>query len=157
LSIVLFSGGGVHTNAITGQDLGNNGTLGFPDGFTAQNFAYGKLTIGSTNDRIQFVMGDGGLSNALYVTSLDLAGFTNLYPSVSNMVTSLLFAPSSINVYYLFSGPGDGYLNNLTYQLAASPGGGAGGFLMPAVPEPSTLFLLSFAGCAFLFRSRCRG
>jgi len=152
---VHFSGGGVHTNAITGQDLGNNGTLGYPDGFTAQNFSYGRLTLGSTNDMIQFVMGDGGLSNALYISSLDLGGFAGQFSSVSNMVTSLLFAPSSINVYYLYSGPGDGYLNNLTYQLASAPGGGTGGFLMPAVPEPSALLLI-LAGYAILCRNRRR-
>jgi T5SS/PEP-CTERM-associated repeat protein len=155
-SAVAFTGGGMHTNAITGQDLGNDGTLGFPDGFIAQNFSYGKLTLGSTNDQIQFTMGDGGLSNALYITSLDLGGFAGQFSSVSNMVTSLLFAPDDINIYYLYSGPGNGYLNNLTYQLAASPGGGPGGFLMPAIPEPSAV-LLALAACAMLRRKRSRG
>lgn len=153
-STVSFSGDGIHTNAITGQDLGHDGALGFPDGFTAQNFSYGRLTLGSTNDRIQFVMGTGGPSNALYVTSLDLGGFTGQFASVSNMVTSLLFAPAEINIYYLSSGPGNGYLDNLTYQLAAAPGGGTGGFLMPAVPEPSVATLLALAGCAMLHRRR---
>ncbi len=151
-STVSFSGGGVHTNAVTGVDLGHNATNGYAFGFTAQNFSYGKLTLGSTSDQLQLTSGDAAASNALYVTTLDLSGLLGSYSSVSQMVSSLLFAPANINIYYLYDGLGDGYLSNQVYRLDSAPGGGLGGLLLPAVPEPSTLMLLGLA--ALLWRRR---
>ena len=146
-SRVLFSGGTGHTNAITGDDFGHSATLGFPDGFTAQNFSYGRLSLGSTNDTICFQCGELPVapSNALYVTWLDLLGNTN---NVAN-----LHAPSTINIYYLLSEANNAYLNNAVYQLTDC-NGGVGGLLMPAVPEPSSVLLLSVAGIALLWKRR---
>lgn len=151
-STVSFSGGGIHTNEITGQDYGNNGALGYPDGFTVQNFSYGRLTLDSTNDVL--CLGCGNLptvaSNALYVSWLDLTALTN-QASVSWLVTNLFHAPTNINLYYLSTEAGNSYLGGLTYQLTDC-NGDLGGFLMPAVPEPSTLFLLTGAGLLLLRR-----
>ena len=154
-SIVSFSGGGRHTNAITGVDLGNNGTNGYANGFTAENFSYGRLTLGSTNDSVYFSSGSGAASNALYITWLDLAGFTNQFSSVSNMITSLLFAPTNINIYYLTSAsePYNAYLLDQVYHLDNGLGG-PGGFLMPAIPEPSAMLLFVLGTCAMLWRRR---
>jgi len=142
-STVLFSGGVGHTNAITGDDLGNNGSVGFADGFTAVNFSYGKLSLGSSSDTLCFTSGDGSVSNALYVNWLDL-GTTNL---VAN-----LHAPSSITIYYFNGNPNNAYLGNSVFQLTDCDGVTVGGLLMPAVPEPSTLLLLALAACAVLRR-----
>lgn len=155
-SSVSFSGGGRHTNAIAGVDFGNDGTNGFPDGFTSVNFSYGRLTLGSTNDNVFFTSGTGAASNALYITWLDLAGFTNQYSSVNAMITNLLFASPNVNVYYgssIFES-GNAYLFDQVYQLQDGAGG-LGGFLMPAIPEPSTLMLLVVAG-GLIARSRSR-
>ncbi len=145
-SAVSFSGGGLHTNAITGRDVGTNGIYG-------GNFEYGRLTLGTTNDRVYFASGDAAASNALYLVWLDLAGFTNQFATVSNLVTSLLFAPTNVNVYYEVSylEPNNAYLQDQIYQLGDGLGGN-GGLLLPAVPEPSALALLALAGCAMLRR-----
>jgi hypothetical protein len=121
-------------------DFGHNGTNGFPDGFTAVNFSYGRLQLGSTSDHIYFESGDGALSNALYVLNLDLLGSTN---HVAN-----LHAAANINVYYGISSlaPGNAYLMDKVYTLDG------GGLLLPAIPEPSTLLLLSIAACAKVCR-----
>jgi len=149
-STVRFSGGApgspaFHTNLITGVDLGNDGTNGFADGFTAQNFSYGTLALGATNDFVFFDTGDGASSNALYVLHLDLFGSTNF---VAN-----LDAPANITVYYGHSllASDNAYLMDKTYTLAS------GGLLMPAVPEPSTLMLLLAACGALLLRKRRNG
>jgi T5SS/PEP-CTERM-associated repeat protein len=141
-STVLFSGGVAHTNAITGDDFGHSLTLGYADGFTAVNFSYGKLQLGSASDDIYFTSGDGSVSNALYVLNLDLLNDTNN--------VSRLHAPSTINIYYGVSSlaPANAYLNDLVYNL---PGGG---LLMPAIPEPSAILLLAMAGCAMMLRRR---
>jgi T5SS/PEP-CTERM-associated repeat protein len=155
-STVAFTGGGFHTNAITGKDFGSTNGLGLPDGFTAYNFEYGRLTVGTTNDRIYFTSGDpSASSNALYLGWLDLAGFTNQFTSVSNMVTSLLFAPTNVNIYYEASGlqPNDAFLQDRVYQLGNGLGGN-GGFLLPAVPEPSALTLFAMGTWAILLRRR---
>jgi T5SS/PEP-CTERM-associated repeat protein len=141
-SEVIFSGGGVHTNAITGVDHGA-GNPGYD-----YNYVYGALRLGSSSDVICFECGTVPVSasNALYVGWLDLLGDTNL---VSN-----LRAPSSINIYYLESDlmVANAYLGDQTYQLLDCAGN-PGGFLMPAVPEPSTLAFL-FAAGALLLRRR---
>jgi len=145
-STVLFSGNTGHTNAITGDDFGHNGSVG-NDGFLAGNFMYGKLSLGTSSDTICFQCGETPLaaSNALYVTWLDLLGSTN---NVAN-----LHSPTTINIYYYQFEPNNAYLNNAVYQLTDC-NGGLGGLLMPAVPEPSALALLVLAGCAMAWRRR---
>src|SRR6185436_8158480 len=131
LATVSFSGGGNHTNRFTSDDLGNNGLLGYPDGFTDQNSSYGKLSIGAT-DQIYFGSAEpGASSNALYVLLLELPG------NDTNFVSNLRTLSSSINIYYGYSGlaPGNAYLNDQVYALQG------GGFLMPAVPEASATWL----------------
>jgi T5SS/PEP-CTERM-associated repeat protein len=146
-STVLFSGSVPHTNAITGDDFGHSATLGYADGFTAANFSYGKLSLGSSLDTVCFESGDGSVSNALYVSWLDL-GTTNL---VAN-----LHAPSSINIYYFNGNLNNAYLNNGVYQLTDCDGVSLGGLLMPAVPEPSTMAFLLITACAILRRRTLR-
>jgi T5SS/PEP-CTERM-associated repeat protein len=141
---VTFTGGGNHTNAVTGKDLGNDGLVGYADGFTAFNYSYGTLKLGSTTDHIYFISGDGASSNALYVLNLELPG------NDTNWVANL-HAPASINIYYGISpalSPANAYLNNLVYNL---PGGG---LLLPAIPEPSSAMLLLAAGLAVAARRR---
>jgi hypothetical protein len=126
-SRVLFSGGGNHTNSITGLDRGTNTFVG--------DFAYGKLSITNTTDHIYFTSGGGSEpTNALYVWSMDLLGSTN---NVAN-----LHAPTSINIYYVLSehNPFNSYLLDQTYVLDG------GGLLLPAVPEPGALALAWIAG-----------
>jgi T5SS/PEP-CTERM-associated repeat protein len=144
-SEVTFTGGIGHTNAITGKDFGHSATLGFADGFTAINFSYGKLSLGSSSDTVCFESGDGSVSNAMYINWLDLGGNVSL---VAN-----LHAETNINLYYFNSNPNNAYLGNNVYQLTDCDGG-VGGLLMPAVPEPSALVLLSMAGVALLWRRR---
>jgi len=144
-SEVRFSNGGAHTNTITGDDFGHSATLGYPDGFTAVNFSYGRLSLGSSLDTVCFLSGDGSVSNALYINWLDL-GATNL---VAN-----LHADTNINLYYFSGNPNNAYLGNATYQLTDCDGG-SGGLLMPAVPEPSGLLLTAVA-CGLLMRRKFR-
>jgi len=149
-SAVLFSGNTGHTNAITGDDFGNNGTVGYDGGFTAENFAYGKLSLGSASDTICFQCGETPVaaSNALYVTWLDLLGNANL---VTNLHSS-----STINIYYMLGEPNNAYLNNAVYQLTDC-NGGVGGLLMPAVPEPSVMALLGLGASLLCRRARRNG
>jgi len=150
-STVAFINGGSHTNAITGTDLGYTNGVGYADGFRAVNFAYGQLTLDSTNDQVFFTSGSGATSNALYVNWLDLSGFTSQFGgNVSNMVTALLDAPANINIYYGATSfqPNDAFLGNQVYTLAS------GGLLLPAVPEPSTMALLLTAGVLLMSRTR---
>jgi len=100
--------------------------------------------------------GDSAPSNALYLVDLGLLGFTNDYLSVDDMVTNLLFAPVGVNVYYE-ANASDAWLNDLTYQLYSGPGGGTGGFLIPAIPEPSTVVLWVVGGGLLVWWRRRRG
>jgi hypothetical protein len=135
-STVKFSGGGNHTNAVTGGDFGTNGFA------SVGNFGYGKLSLGSSADQLYFISGgssNGSSSNALCVLDMDLLGNTNL---VSNL-------HSSFNIYYMLSQnePFNAYLQDKTYSLQG------GGFLMPAIPEPSVLALLVGAGVILIVRT----
>jgi hypothetical protein len=125
LSTVSFSGGGDHTNAITGLDFDNNPLFGESRGYTATNFAYGTLQLGAS-DNLYLVDGDGigSNTNGLYIGVLDIGGDTNN--------VSLLHSP--FNIYYRNGLAGNTYLGGLTYGLDG------GGFLIP-VPEPSSLLL----------------
>ena len=154
-AIFTFSGGGIHTNSVVGVDLGHNGTLGYPNGFIATNFSYGRLTLASSNDIVYFPSGNGAASNALYIGELDLAGLTNEFASVASMIASLLHSPTNVNIYYAASNvdPFNSYLNDQIFSLT-DIGGGSGGFLLPAVPEPSALMLLASAVVLFLGRRR---
>src|SRR5262249_15321095 len=91
-SVVKFSGGNGHTNAIAGRDFGSNDLA--VAGFAATNYSYGRLQIEATNDVVCFSCGNGAASNGLYFEWLDLTRLTNFYSSVSNMVVSLLHAPT---------------------------------------------------------------
>lgn len=137
-STVQFSGGGVHTNLITGEDFGTNGVYG-------GNFEYGTLRLGSTNNIVCFGCGNlpSVTSNALYVNWLDLDDDTNL---IAN-----LRAPMSINLYYALFDSRNDYLGGQTYQLLDCEGN-LGGLLLAAIPEPSALTLFVVAGCAMLGR-----
>ncbi len=140
-SLVSFSGGGAHTNLVTGSDLGNTGSMGYADGFT-RNFSYGALALGSTNDNVYVGTGDGAASNALYVTSLLLPNHDTNWVSLLHTLTP------DINIYYLASSysAADAYLGDQVYTLDG------GGFLMPAVPEPSTVLLFGVGACVILWR-----
>ena len=141
-SAVQFSSGGMHTNAITGQDLGTN-SAGFD-----HNFAYGELHLGSSADQICFECGNIPLtpSNGLYIGWLDLLGDANL---VTN-----LHSTSGINIYYDKTDARNAYLNDLTYHLTDCNFAINGGFLVPVIPEPSALVLFVVAACAMLWRRR---
>ena len=134
-SAVEFSGGGIHTNAITGQDFGTN-DLGY-----AANFAYGELHLGSTNDQICFTCGNipAIASNGLYVGWLDLLGSTNF---VAN-----LHATNTIHIYYDQTDTRNAYLGGLSYSLTDCDLVSAGGMLMPVIPEPTAL---AWFGAVFL-------
>jgi len=126
-SAVTFSGGGVHTNAITGRDFNTN-DIGF-----AANFAYGELHLGTNTDILCLECGNipGITSNGLYVGWLDLLNSTNL---VANLHTT-----NGINIYYDKTDVRNSYLAGITYQLTDCDFVTAGGFLMPVIPEPSVL------------------
>ncbi len=128
-STVEFTGGGSHTNLVTGDDFGHNGLIG-NDGFGA-NFAYGTLRLGSISDLL-YVGGDGSSSNALYALHLELPG------NDTNLVANLRTLTPNINIYYGASviSPGNAYLNDQVYNLTG------GGLLLPAIPEPSALLLV---------------
>lgn len=149
-STVSFSGGGLHTNTITGRDVGTNGIYG-------GNFEYGTLRLATTNDPL--CLGCGAVpaapSNALYVSWLDLTALTNDVPNISNLVASVLHAPANINVYYLVLDPRNDYLGGLSYPLTDCAGNAGGGFLRPAIPEPSPLTLtIGVIGGWILWRKR---
>jgi T5SS/PEP-CTERM-associated repeat protein len=138
---VSFTGGGIHTNAITGMDLGSN-TFAYGVAFEQQtNFAYGELHLGSAADQICFECGTTPVapSNALYIGWLDLL-------SNASLVTNL-HAPSTINLYYYSGDTRNAYLGGLTYNLTDCLGG-AGGLLMPVIPEPSAVLLVGLAALA---------
>ena len=144
-SSVAFTGGVLHTNTITGADLGGSNTAHDAAFGYGTNFAYGELRLGSTNDIICFLTGNSAPSNALYVGWLDLLGSTNY---VANLI-----APTTINVYYAADDTRNAYLGGLTYQLENHLGG-TGGLLLPVIPEPSILMLLALAVCAMMRRRR---
>jgi hypothetical protein len=134
-STVLFSGGGVHTNSISGVDRGTNTFV--------SDFAYGRLSITSTADQIFFMTGGGAEpTNALYVRDLDLLGSTNN--------VAKLDAPANIHIYYLLSEHDsfNSYLMDKTYTLAS------GGLLLPVVPEPSAFVFLAVVAVFLACRSR---
>jgi len=143
---VAFTTGGLHTNAITGRDLGSNAVAWEAAYNYETNFAYGELHLGSGLDQICFETGDSALSNALYIGWLDL--------SSTGLVANLI-APSSINLYYDGTDTRNAYLGGLTYQLNNHLGG-AGGLLLPVVPEPSALVLAAASIAAFVLRRRLR-
>jgi autotransporter-associated beta strand protein len=136
-STVEFVGDVVHTNSVTGLDLG-----AVFEGLTATNFAYGTLRLG-TNDNVFFVDGDGlsATTNALYVGILDLGGIAD----------NVALLHSSLDIYYNSLLTENGYLNSQTYSLDQ------GGMLIPlgievVIPEPSTAFLLLMALALFIRR-----
>src|ERR1051326_1688580 len=138
LSTVSFTGGGNHTNAVTGGDFGTNN-------FPSANFAYGKLELGSSTDQLYFISGgatnDDANANALYVDNLILGS------NDTNLVANL---HSPFNIYYMISvnQPANSYLNDQTYSLDG------GGFLMPVIPEPTTSFLFAIGLGAMFLRRR---
>lgn len=147
-SAVMFSGGGMHTNAITGVDLGSDKALAQYEAFTLQtNFAYGELHLGSAADQVCFTCGNIPTiaSNGLYVGWLDLLNDPNL---VTN-----LHAASGINIYYNLDDTRNSYLNGASYQLTDCNFAPGGGYLM-GIPEPSALLLISAAAGLLLHRKR---
>lgn len=144
---VSFSGGGMHTNAITGKDMGG-GPPAWDAAFTlGTNFAYGEFHLGSITDQVCFACGEIPVApgNALYIGWLDLLGSTNL---IAN-----LHAPTTINLYYDATDSRNAYLGGLSYSLTDCDLVNAGGFLMPVIPEPGTMALVIAAG-ALLFRRK---
>ena len=149
-SAVKFSGGGMHTNAITGADLGSN-AFAFAVAYERQtNFAYGELHLETSSDQICFTCGvlpaPGVTNNALYIGWLDLLG--NL-----NLVTNL-HAASGINLYYNQTDARNGYLNGATYSLTDCNFGTSTAQLIPIIPEPSVLVFLFAASMLFCQRGR---
>jgi len=143
-SRVSFSGGGDHTNLVTGVDVGTNG-LGH-----SHNFIYGELTLGSASDHLYVGTGDNAFSNALYVFFLDMPGGSDA-AKLSVATNNLHTLTPNINVYYAVSNlvAANSYLQDLIYPLSG------GGFLIPAtVPEPSALAFLIAAGALLLRKSR---
>jgi fibronectin-binding autotransporter adhesin len=110
-----FAGGGAHTYAAAGSDLG----ISF-DGYE-DNFAWGKLVLGAA-DKLS-VEGE-----AIYVGVLDLKGGVGQISSISG---------GGI-VYYDLREPGNAYLGGKSYALA-------GGGMIVAVPEPACAALLVVA------------
>lgn len=140
---VSFTGGGDHTNLVTGLDLGHDGAMGYADGFT-RNFSYGTLALGAT-DHLYVGSGSGATSNALYFSSLVLPG------NDTNYIANLHTLGSGITLYYAAAAlsPDNAYLGDQTYALDG------GGWLMPAIPEPSVAAFLTLAA-ALLRRRRSR-
>ena len=134
-STVAFTGDVVHTNAVTSHDYGAGSA---PGDFAG---AYGALQLGSPSDVIEFMSGGGSLPNALYVWDLILPNFDTNY--VSNL-------HSAFNIYYVGTNwsSNNSYLNDQTYALLG------GGFLLPAVPEPSALLLVGISLLLVLRRHR---
>ncbi len=88
--------------------------------------------MATAGDEIYFTSGVTPVtSNALYVWQVEL-------PSSDTNYLANLHSP--FNIYYATSNavPQNAYLMDLTYPLAG------GGFLLPAVPEPSALLLAGF-------------
>jgi T5SS/PEP-CTERM-associated repeat protein len=140
---VVFSGGVLHTNSITGVDLGGDNAAHEAAFAFGTNFAYGQLHLESVADLICFLSGNGAASNALYVGWLDLLDSTD---NVANLI-----AGANINVYYAIDDTRNAYLGGQTYQLLDHLGG-AGGFLLPVIPEPSAVLLLGYAALIGLRR-----
>lgn len=142
-SWITFSGGGAHTNAVTGGDFGTNAL------YAGGNFGYGRLTLASPADHLYFLSGgytNGAATNhALYVSELAL--YDGASALDANLVTNL---HSSFNIYYLLSEHSsfNSYLNDQTYALVG------GGFLMPVVPEPSALSLAVAGAVLWMLRTR---
>jgi len=145
-SAVRFSGGGMHTNAITGQDLGSN-SFAYAVAYELQtNFAYGELRLESAADQVCFACGNIPVipSNALYIGWLDLLDDASL---VTN-----LHAPAGINLYYDLADSRNAYLGGISYALTDCDLLTSGGLLMPIIPEPSALGLVALAAFALLMR-----
>ena len=107
-----FSGGGSHTYAAAGSDLGISFN-GYED-----NFAWGKLVLGAG----QSLNLEG---DAVYVRALELAGGLAQISSITG----------NGNIYYDLSEPANAYLGGKNYQLS-------GGGMIAAVPEPGLAALL---------------
>jgi hypothetical protein len=149
-SAVAFTTGGMHTNAITGADLGSN-TFAFAVAYEQQtNFAYGELHLDTASDQVCFTCGvlpaPGVTNNALYIGWLDLIGDASL---VTN-----LHAASGINLYYNQTDSRNAYLNGATYSLTDCNFLSSTAQLIPIIPEPSVLVFLFAAAMLFCQRWR---
>lgn len=147
-SAVQFSGGGMHTNEITGLDLGGSGPAYDAAFAYGTNFAYGELHLGSASDEICFFCNNSSPSNALYVGWLDLLTNVSL---VAN-----LHASNNITIYYAYDDSRNAYLGNQIYQLTQCDGITPGGFLAPVIPEPSILSLTWIVACLVVYRRAAR-
>jgi hypothetical protein len=147
-SSVAFTGGGMHTNAITGQDMGTNITAYLAAYVQQTNFAYGELHLGSVADQVCFTCGNSPsiASNGLYVGWLDLLNNVSL---VTN-----LHAASGIDIYYNANDPRNNYLGDTSYSLTDCNFVSGGGMLIPIIPEPSALGLMTLAALALLARRK---
>jgi hypothetical protein len=137
-SIVAFSGGNAfHTNAVAGSDYGAGQAPG------DKPFSYYDLVLSNTTDQIYFTSGAAPATgtNALYNWLVDLPNHDTQY--VANL-------HSSFNIYYVTSNaaPQNAYLMDKTYTLQG------GGFLLPAVPEPSALMFAILSGALLATRRR---
>jgi len=148
-SSVAFIGGGMHTNQITGLDLGA-GPFAHDSAFAlGTNFAYGELHLGSAADQICFSCDNTQPSNALYIGWLDLLSDTFYTNLVAN-----LHASNNITLYYAGDDVRNAYLNSRIFQLTQCDGVTLGGFLMPVIPEPSALMLFGLGTLVLIRRRR---
>ena len=130
-----------HTLSLVGSDAFDKGSNWLSITDLATNFAIGTLSLAAGNTlSITGAMG-GGVSNALYVGTLDLQGLTD-----TNQLASRLWL--GINLYYDEHQSGNAYLHGLTYDLPGL------GLLIP-IPEPSA-FAAALAGLGLLVFLRRR-
>ncbi len=126
-----FTGGGSHTLAWSGADLGP-GEAGYDE-----NFAIGSLLLSASNS---LILQDGNVDGgaAIYVGTLDLMGGLGQISSIIG---------NGVTIHYNASLPGNAYLYGATYALA-------GGGFITAVPEPRGVVLLGLGSVLILMRSR---